>query len=406
MHSTPRSHISLRSLSSRLRRGRTRQAAGAADVQRQRRRRRPRRRLIGARNRRPTASRRNLAPRSRPLPAATDPSATAGGAAPIPTAGARPTGHNGAARAAVRPRPTEQQFVYQTLQMWETESAKINTFNADFERLEYDTVWGRGDDDPLIVSHRRALLLQARQRQLQDRRDQPLDQDRSQERGARRPRRLRRAERRGRRALGVRRQGRLRIRPPQQAARRHAHSRRTCAARRSSTARCRSCSAPKPTSSWSGTGFASSNPTQTQIWLEAFPRRQADARELRLRRRHPRPQNDAAHRHPGSPARRPATARLHVQDADDQRQDGIVVRRPVQRSAHAAGLEARRRRRPSSPPASKPPIPPRRAAVQNIRCFLRRVTAGMAAQRRHDSRRRTIGRRYVASLRTVRVTYG
>ena len=30
----------------------------------------------------------------------------------------------------------------QLLQMWENESAKIKTFNAEFERLEYDAVFG------------------------------------------------------------------------------------------------------------------------------------------------------------------------------------------------------------------------------------------------------------------------
>lgn len=46
----------------------------------------------------------------------------------------------------------EQQFVMQVLQMWEAESAKVNTFNADFERLEYDGVWGPSADKALIQS--------------------------------------------------------------------------------------------------------------------------------------------------------------------------------------------------------------------------------------------------------------
>ena len=46
----------------------------------------------------------------------------------------------------------EQQFVTQTLQMWENESAKIETFNADFERWEYDKVFGRGFGQPFIKS--------------------------------------------------------------------------------------------------------------------------------------------------------------------------------------------------------------------------------------------------------------
>ncbi len=45
----------------------------------------------------------------------------------------------------------EQQFVFQTLKMWETESAKINTFNADFERLDYDAVWGPGGETPNVL---------------------------------------------------------------------------------------------------------------------------------------------------------------------------------------------------------------------------------------------------------------
>lgn len=46
----------------------------------------------------------------------------------------------------------EAQFVYQTLQMWETQSAKVNTFKADFQRLEYDRVFGPGGERPMIVS--------------------------------------------------------------------------------------------------------------------------------------------------------------------------------------------------------------------------------------------------------------
>jgi TIGR03009 family protein len=46
----------------------------------------------------------------------------------------------------------EQQFVAQTLQMWETESAKIKTFNANFHRLDYDDVWGPKGETPNVVS--------------------------------------------------------------------------------------------------------------------------------------------------------------------------------------------------------------------------------------------------------------
>jgi TIGR03009 family protein len=44
----------------------------------------------------------------------------------------------------------DQQFVLQTLQMWEQESAKVNTFNAEFERWEYDAVFGPGGNTPMI----------------------------------------------------------------------------------------------------------------------------------------------------------------------------------------------------------------------------------------------------------------
>jgi len=46
----------------------------------------------------------------------------------------------------------EQQFVLQVLQMWETKSSEIKTFNSEFERLEYDRVFGPGDERPLIRS--------------------------------------------------------------------------------------------------------------------------------------------------------------------------------------------------------------------------------------------------------------
>lgn len=41
--------------------------------------------------------------------------------------------------------PVEQQFVDQILQMWENESAKIKTFTCEFQRLEYDPVFGPPD---------------------------------------------------------------------------------------------------------------------------------------------------------------------------------------------------------------------------------------------------------------------
>ncbi|MCG8449456.1 MAG: TIGR03009 domain-containing protein [Pirellulales bacterium] len=46
----------------------------------------------------------------------------------------------------------EQQFVDQILQMWETESDKVKTFNCEFERWEYDAVFGPGNDIPSIKS--------------------------------------------------------------------------------------------------------------------------------------------------------------------------------------------------------------------------------------------------------------
>jgi TIGR03009 family protein len=45
----------------------------------------------------------------------------------------------------------ELQYVMQTLRAWETESAKIETYHADFERLEYDQVWGPGGNQPNII---------------------------------------------------------------------------------------------------------------------------------------------------------------------------------------------------------------------------------------------------------------
>ena len=48
--------------------------------------------------------------------------------------------------------PVEQQFVDQILQMWENESAKIKTFDCRFERWEYDPVFGPGNNIPAIKS--------------------------------------------------------------------------------------------------------------------------------------------------------------------------------------------------------------------------------------------------------------
>lgn len=46
----------------------------------------------------------------------------------------------------------EKQFVDQILQMWEDQSSQINTFDCQFERWEYDPVWGPGNKIPLIKS--------------------------------------------------------------------------------------------------------------------------------------------------------------------------------------------------------------------------------------------------------------
>ena len=46
----------------------------------------------------------------------------------------------------------QQQFVDQVLMMWENESNKITTYSCDFERWEYDPVFGPGVDIPLIKS--------------------------------------------------------------------------------------------------------------------------------------------------------------------------------------------------------------------------------------------------------------
>ena len=49
--------------------------------------------------------------------------------------------------------PVDQQYVDQILLMWENESAKIKTFDCKFERWEYDPVFGPGNDTPSIKSH-------------------------------------------------------------------------------------------------------------------------------------------------------------------------------------------------------------------------------------------------------------
>lgn len=46
----------------------------------------------------------------------------------------------------------EQAEVFRLLQMWENESAKVKTFNSEFERWEYDAVFGPGTESPMIKS--------------------------------------------------------------------------------------------------------------------------------------------------------------------------------------------------------------------------------------------------------------
>jgi TIGR03009 family protein len=47
--------------------------------------------------------------------------------------------------------PTEQQFVDQILQQWENQSSQVKTFDCNFERWEYDPVFGPSDE-PMIKS--------------------------------------------------------------------------------------------------------------------------------------------------------------------------------------------------------------------------------------------------------------
>jgi TIGR03009 family protein len=72
------------------------------------------------------------------LPVATAPNQRPAGAAaasPQPQGAAPPT-------APFVLSDEESQYVAQTLQLWEAKSAEIKTFNADFERYEYDNVFG------------------------------------------------------------------------------------------------------------------------------------------------------------------------------------------------------------------------------------------------------------------------
>ena len=66
-----------------------------------------------------------------------------------PHAAAAPQGPVG---APFQLSPVEQQFVDQILQQWENQSATVKTFDCKFERWEYDPVFGPGDETPMIKS--------------------------------------------------------------------------------------------------------------------------------------------------------------------------------------------------------------------------------------------------------------
>ena len=86
-------------------------------------------------------------------PAAQQPPQSAYG--PQTAAGATPAGPG---IAPPQPQPpfvlseVEQQYVQQQLMMWEQESSKIKTYSARFTRLEYDNVFGPGNNAPMVVS--------------------------------------------------------------------------------------------------------------------------------------------------------------------------------------------------------------------------------------------------------------
>ena len=48
--------------------------------------------------------------------------------------------------------PVEQQYVDQILQEWEDRGADVKTFDCQFERWEYDPVFGPGNEEPAIKS--------------------------------------------------------------------------------------------------------------------------------------------------------------------------------------------------------------------------------------------------------------
>ncbi|QDT72393.1 TIGR03009 domain-containing protein [Lacipirellula limnantheis] len=91
------------------------------------------------------------------------PQGTAGGVLGQPSAGpnngAAVAGAPGAVAPGLPPAPPfqlseiEKGEVFRLLKMWEESSAKVNTFNSDFERWEYDGVFGPGAETPLIKAN-------------------------------------------------------------------------------------------------------------------------------------------------------------------------------------------------------------------------------------------------------------
>lgn len=92
---------------------------------------------------------------SQPATPAVQPQASAAPLAQVANVPQRPAQGVAPQQPMGPPRPitqVEQQFVDQILQMWETESAKIETFNSRFERWQYDMVFGPGMQIPFTKS--------------------------------------------------------------------------------------------------------------------------------------------------------------------------------------------------------------------------------------------------------------
>lgn len=89
------------------------------------------------------------------------PMAPAGGVLGAPAAGPNggPVGAPGAPAPGHPPAPPfvlteiEKAEVFRVLQMWEAQSAEVKTFNSEFERWEYDGVFGPGADTPMIKAN-------------------------------------------------------------------------------------------------------------------------------------------------------------------------------------------------------------------------------------------------------------